>query len=54
MNIKKFTTKELVEELINRQGIKGITVDPYEEYSISTEKHHIGNTGPAVILEITD
>ena len=54
MELKDFATTEIVEELKSREGVRGITVDPYEDYSITTESIHVDNSGPTVILEITD
>lgn len=45
--LNKLTTKELVEELRRREGVKAIIVDPHTEKEIIVE-------GPAIILEIID
>lgn len=45
--INKFSTKQLVEELKRRPGVKHIIVDPHTEKEIIVE-------GPAIILEIID
>jgi len=57
MNIENFTTKDLVEELQKREGIKKIKINVGEEYFISSsdiEIDEIENDGPAIILIITD
>lgn len=50
----KISTSELVEELKKRDGVSAITADPNEEYSVSTSQHGFRDTGPAVILVVTD
>ena len=48
-------TKELVEELAKREGVKEIVVQPYEWYQISGEKEQWKTgTGPARILVVWD
>lgn len=41
------STAELVDELTKREGVKKITVAPYEKKTVNTE-------GPTVILEVID
>ena len=54
--IKKFTTKELVEELRNRKGVETVDIDVGEEYLIDSlndiERDSIEDIGPAIILII--
>lgn len=47
MNIKKCSTKELVEELRTREGVSEIIAEPYTKRTADVE-------GPAVILIIED
>lgn len=54
MNINKFTTKELVNELMKREGVKEFRVDPYDEYSLKIKQKETQNTGPSIILVIED
>ena len=54
MNLKDISISKLVKELQNRQGVNTITVDPYENYYITTEKLKAASSGPTVILEIID
>ena len=49
------TTKELVEELAKREGVKEIVVQPYEWYQVSGEKEQWDHgLGPARILVVVD
>jgi len=56
--IKKFTTKELVEELRNREGVETVNINVGEEYFIDSindvERDSIEDTGPAIILIVTN
>ena len=45
--IEKFSTKELVEELKKREGVKTEYAEPYQDKNLSIN-------GPAVILVIID
>lgn len=45
--LKNVSTKELVEELGNREGVEIKTAEPYEDMEISVN-------GPAVVLIIVD
>ena len=45
--IEKFSTKELVEELKKREGVKTEYAEPYQDKNLSIN-------GPAVILVISD
>ena len=47
MNIKEFSTKELVEELKEREGVNTIIAEPYEKKTVDLE-------GPAIVLVVTD
>lgn len=54
MDLKNVSTKKLVEELASREAVEKITVEPYEEYSITVGSQKINNGGPVVILRIWD
>jgi len=54
MELKNASTKELVEELSKREAVEMITVEPYEEYSITAGEHKINEAGPVVIFRIWD
>ncbi|QDD87460.1 MULTISPECIES: BC1881 family protein [Bacillus] len=46
----KKTTCELSEELIKREGITSLNVNPHEECVITTGTENVKITGPAVII----
>ena len=49
------TTKEVVNELCKREGVKEIIILPYEWYQVSSEKEQWDHgTGPARILVVVD
>lgn len=54
MDLKNVSTKVLVEELASREAVEKITVEPYEEYSITAGGQKIHDGGPIVILRIWD
>lgn len=54
MDLSNVSTKKLVEELASRQAVERITVEPYEEYSITVGEEKINDAGPVVILRIWD
>ena len=54
MDLSNVSTKKLVEELASRQAVEKITVEPYEEYSITIGNQKISDGGPVVILRICD
>ncbi len=54
MDLKNATTKELTEELSKREAVEKITVEPYEEYSITAGERNISDAGPVVIFRIWD
>ncbi len=47
MEIKDISTKELVEELRNREGVETTIAEPYAEFDVR------GN-GPAIVLTVID
>lgn len=54
MDYKDISTKALVEELANREGVKEIIAKPYEVYLVKTEEDSIASDGPARILVVID
>jgi len=48
-----YSTKQLIEELSKRQGVKMITTEPCQKFSIDAETEGITGEGPAVILVVT-
>jgi hypothetical protein len=51
--LENYSTEELVNELKQRDGIKVMTTEPNDSYSISTENFGINAKGSATILIIT-
>ncbi len=47
MNLKKITTKDLVEELQTREGVETTIAKPYEDAEVKVN-------GPAIVLVVTD
>lgn len=47
MELHELSTKDLVEELRNRKGVKSTIVEPYVTHKIQIE-------GPAIVMEIID
>ncbi|BFN03900.1 BC1881 family protein [Clostridium tetani] len=47
MHIKNVTTKELVEELLKRDGVKVTVAEPYENKEVKVN-------GPAIVITVTD
>ncbi|GAC42819.1 BC1881 family protein [Paenibacillus popilliae] len=46
----KASTKELTDELMGREGVRSVNVDPHENFKITTSQEEIMLTGPAIIL----
>lgn len=46
-DLNGYSTKELVDELIEREGVAATIVKPYEDYTMSTN-------GPAIVIEVID
>lgn len=44
------TTKQLHEELVNREGIREIIITPHETFELKTAQQVVELTGPARIL----
>lgn len=44
------TTKDLTEELIKREGISDLVVEPHKEVTITTGEESKVITGPAIIV----
>lgn len=53
-SLKCFSTEELVNELIKREGVKEIIAEPQQEYEIKVGLEKYPFTGPAIILQIID
>lgn len=59
-NIHAYSTKQLVDELITRQGVEQLTVAPHTEFSVNIDENWEGDNywtiqeGSARILIITD
>ncbi len=53
-DINQYKTKELVEELKKRNGIKFIDVNPYEQFKIRTDNYQLSNLGPVKIIAVYD
>lgn len=55
-SLENYTTKELVEELRNREGVETLDIDVNDEYFISSINmdDDIENVGPVKILIVTD
>lgn len=47
MDIKKISTKELVEELLNRDGVSYERAEPYTNVTMSAN-------GPAILIKVMD
>lgn len=58
--ISDYSTKELVNELLKREGVEQMNVAPHKDYSISIDENFDGEkdgcegTGSAIILIVTD
>jgi hypothetical protein len=52
--LKFFSTKDLYNELKNREGVKNILINPYKEYKIITSEEELNEIGPAAVLVIID
>ncbi len=45
--LSKFLTKELVEELLKREGVEKTIAEPYEDIQVNVN-------GPAIVLVVID
>lgn len=54
MDLKKVSTKELVDELATREAVQKIVIGPYEDYSMTIDNEEIKGGGPVVIFRIWD
>ena len=45
--LKEVSTEELVSELFNREGVKGIIAEPYQQLNLPVN-------GPAIVLVVVD
>ena len=48
--MKKQSTKKISEELITREGISHIIIEPYEKVKITTGQREREFIGPAIII----
>ena len=53
-SLKNFSTKQLIEELRTREGVKDFVIPPYERYQIINDITIAEDIGPAVILIVID
>jgi len=49
LKLKK-TTKDITEELLGREGISYLNIEPYEKVTITTGQGEQHITGPAIII----
>lgn len=54
MYLSNVSTAQLVDELSKRDAVEQITVEPYQEYSVTAGEKEKIDTGPIVILRIWD
>lgn len=54
MDLSKVSTRELVEELAQREAVERFIAEPYQTYKITVGENETDDTGPAVILRIWD
>ena len=47
MELKNVSTKELIDELRNREGVETTIAEPYEDVTVSTN-------GPTIVLVVID
>lgn len=48
--LKDYTTKELTEELIKREGIITTYIDPHKPFAVYIDGKVIQQTGPAILI----
>lgn len=53
-DLKDVTTKELIDELLTREGVKNFSVAPEVKYQIINRTTIVDDYGPAILLVITD
>ena len=54
LDLQHVPTHELVKELSKREGVKKLIAEPYQKYSVDCTVEGTNDTGPAVILVVTD
>jgi hypothetical protein len=54
MDMSTIATQKIVNELSGREGVKVIRVNPYEGISLNIGGTLSEDTGPAVIIIVTD
>ncbi|MFZ5688661.1 MAG: BC1881 family protein [Bacillota bacterium] len=52
--LSDYTTADLVKELQKREAVESIPVQPYEKYQILAGNDRLENTGPVIMLVISD
>ena len=53
-SLQTASTRLLVEELRKREGVEAIDIEPYAEYSVTGSGREVKETGPAILLVVTD
>lgn len=53
-SLQAASTRLLVEELCKREGVETISIEPYAEYGVTGAGREIKETGPAILLVVTD
>lgn len=53
-SLQTASTRLLVEELRKREGVEAIDIEPYDEYSVTGAGREVKETGPAILLVVTD
>lgn len=48
--LRNLSTKEITKELIDREGVTHITVEPYEKLKITIGQRECELTGPAIVI----
>lgn len=54
MDLSIVPTRELVEELMKREAVEAVSVEPYQDYKIIVGNKQIIDSGPAVLLRVWD
>lgn len=54
MDLTKISTSQLVEELMQREAVEKITVEPYQDYKITVGDNEFTDSGPIILLRIWD
>ncbi|SDN14134.1 BC1881 family protein [Acetanaerobacterium elongatum] len=54
MDLSTIKTCDLVTELSKREGVQKIVAEPYEAYTATVGENQISDSGPALIMVVTD